>query len=79
MRAKLVEGFNGMLEDDHQLLLETMMTPFELSDTSLLIGTRYAIEVSGKHYATGLDLIGYMEDGKPIVAVYEDGIIQGFK
>jgi hypothetical protein len=91
MRAHLITELNAYLDVDHDYLenalvkdrvldIEAAFTrPVEISDQSPLAASRHAVRVDCVSYMTPLDLLGVMFGGWPIVAVYEAGIIQGFK
>jgi hypothetical protein len=79
LRAHLIEELNAYLEFDHDVIEKAFTQTIELSDLSPLAASRHAVRVDCVSYMTPLDLLGVMFGGWPIVAVYEAGIIQGFK
>ena len=79
MRGRLVEGLNELLEQDHNSVERVFMSAVRLSDNDPYSQHKCAARIDCVSYMSGLDLLGIMCDNKPIVAVYEDGIIQRFE
>ena len=79
MRDRFVEGLNELLEIDHKAVEEAYMLPVKLDDHSPLRNHKCSVRVDCASYVTALDLIGLVIDNKPIIAVYENGIIQRFQ
>ena len=79
MRDRFVSGLNELLEADHKAVEDGFMRRFDLDDHSPLREHKCAVRVDCVSLISCLDLVGLIIDGKPIVAVYENDIIQRFE
>ena len=79
MRAKIVEGLNTLLDEDHNSVERVFMSAVRLSDSDPYAQHKCAVRVDCVSYMSGLDLLGILCDTKPVIAVYEDGLIRRFE
>jgi len=79
MRDKIVKGLNDLLEIDHDTVAALMTAEFYLSVDSGLKNHDATFAKNGTHIGTALSIISYCAGKKPILPVFEDGVIQRFE
>lgn len=79
MRDKIVKGLNELLEIDHDAVSEIMTLELILPIGSDLKYHPSTYRKEGVVMVNALTIISSCLDDKPIVPVFEDGIIQQFE
>ena len=79
MRDVIVDLFNKMLDEDHDLVVREFMQPVDIPIGSPLYNHKVAGSYKGRKYMSRLDFISLSCSDMPIVQECENGIVQRFR
>ena len=78
MRTFIIDRLNELLEKDHDLIAELLITEKVLAIGSDMEGHPATFEKQGVEMSTALEIISHCLDCDPIQADHENGIIRRF-